>query len=88
MDNMKKGLECPFSLEEMKEYYQFKQLTYQTYCDMKADYYKLIRHNRANGIGFSEDCYVGFERHIVPEEFRISCYIGKIYQFVKHGGPE
>lgn len=84
----KKGLECPFSLGEMKAHYEFEQLTYQTYCNMKADYDRLIRHNRANGIGFSDDSYGGFTRHIVPEELLISCYIGKIYQFVRHGGPE
>lgn len=85
--HIEQGLKCPFTLDEMKAYYALKPLTYETYVCMRHDYDRLIRHNRANGIGFHELLH-GVTCYIVPEELKISVYLGDIYQMVRYGGPE
>ncbi|UOX40348.1 hypothetical protein UGMREWDR_CDS0025 [Aeromonas phage GomatiRiver_11] len=85
--HIEQGLKCPFSLEEMKAHYAMEPLTYATYVCMRHDYDSLIRHNRANGIGFHESLH-NVTCYIVPEELKISVYLGNIYQAVRYGGPE
>ncbi|QBX32641.1 hypothetical protein Asfd1_15 [Aeromonas phage Asfd_1] len=86
--HIEQGLKCPFTIDEMKAYYAKDPLTYKTYANMKYDYDRLCQHNRANGIGFVNDSSCGATRHIVPEELKISVYLGDIYQMIRYGGSE
>lgn len=72
--NIEKGLKCPFSLEEMQDYYNNSPLTHETYFNMRYDYDRLVNHNRSHGIQF------------VPEEMKIAVYLGDVYKAIHYGG--